>query len=272
MKRSLCVALAATMFVAVSLTAQSPKGWMVRADRSTSASDPDGAGAIKFVTMGTGFHATNPQAAVYWNPTNTETGSYTTGSGTYSLNEMDTSSSTTTTTGNDISGTETVALTPSSGTTTLVETGSTSAGNFTVTETVYSGVSDTETLNIFSGSYSTTGSDSKTTTVTESNTSTNGLDSYTEITTDSATLTESGNTITGAFSRTRTGTTTTTLSGNIKYGSLIPGGNVSITLAGVTEMAPIDGKVPLGSSTSQSMRMLCLPPAPSERLTLPLTI
>ena len=27
--------------------------------------------------MGTGFHATNPQAAVYWNPANTATGNYT---------------------------------------------------------------------------------------------------------------------------------------------------------------------------------------------------
>src|SRR3979490_1560074 len=77
MKRSLSIALAATLLVAVSLTAQSPKGWMVRADRSTSASDPDAAGAIKFVTMGTGFHATNPQAAVYWNPANTATAAYT---------------------------------------------------------------------------------------------------------------------------------------------------------------------------------------------------
>src|SRR3954451_20839445 len=77
MKRFLCVALGATALLAVSLAAQSPKGWMVRADRSTSASDPDAAGAIKFVTMGTGFHATNPQAAVYWNPANTETGNYT---------------------------------------------------------------------------------------------------------------------------------------------------------------------------------------------------
>jgi uncharacterized iron-regulated membrane protein len=50
---------------------------MVRADRSTSASDPDAAGSIKFVTMGSGFHATNPQAAVYWNPANNATGSYT---------------------------------------------------------------------------------------------------------------------------------------------------------------------------------------------------
>jgi hypothetical protein len=66
-----------TSLAIVSLAAQSPKGWMVRADRSTSASDPDGAGTIKFVTMGSGFHATNPQAAVYWNPANTATGSYT---------------------------------------------------------------------------------------------------------------------------------------------------------------------------------------------------
>src|SRR6195256_5012286 len=77
MKRSLSVALAAALLVTVAVPAQSQKGWMVRADRSTSAADPDGAGAIKFVTMGTGFHATNPQAAVYWNPANTATGTYT---------------------------------------------------------------------------------------------------------------------------------------------------------------------------------------------------
>jgi hypothetical protein len=59
------------------LVAQSPAGWKVRADRSASASDPDGAGNIKFVTEGSGFHATNPQAAVYWNPANTANGAYT---------------------------------------------------------------------------------------------------------------------------------------------------------------------------------------------------
>ncbi|MBP8274107.1 MAG: hypothetical protein KAY59_06715, partial [Acidobacteria bacterium] len=53
------------------------KGWKVRADRSTNASDPDGAGNIKFMEMGSDFHAVNPQAAVYWNPTNTATGNYT---------------------------------------------------------------------------------------------------------------------------------------------------------------------------------------------------
>jgi hypothetical protein len=79
MKRCHAVAgvTALALLVAVPLIAQAPKGWKVRADRSTSASDPDAAGTIKFVTMGSGFHATNPQAAVYWNPANTMTGAYT---------------------------------------------------------------------------------------------------------------------------------------------------------------------------------------------------
>jgi hypothetical protein len=59
------------------LLAQAPKGWKMRVDRSASASDPDASGSIKFVTMGAGFHATNPQAAVYWNPANTASGAYT---------------------------------------------------------------------------------------------------------------------------------------------------------------------------------------------------
>ena len=83
MKRTAATLILASLAV-VSLAAQSPKGWMVRADRSTSASDPDGAGTIKFVTMGSGFHATNPQAAVFWNPANTATGSYTV-KGTFTL-------------------------------------------------------------------------------------------------------------------------------------------------------------------------------------------
>jgi hypothetical protein len=80
MKRSFLKILVASLAMAplaASLDAQAPKGWMVRADRSTSATDPDGAGSIKFVTMGSGFHATNPQAAVYWNPANTASGVYT---------------------------------------------------------------------------------------------------------------------------------------------------------------------------------------------------
>jgi uncharacterized iron-regulated membrane protein len=69
---------ALALLAASTLVAQgAPQGWKQRIDRSTSASDPDAAGTVKFVAMGSGFHATNPQAAVYWNPANTATGNYT---------------------------------------------------------------------------------------------------------------------------------------------------------------------------------------------------
>ena len=64
------------LLVAAPLIAQGPKGWKVRIDRSTSASDPDAAGAVKFTATSSGFHATTPQAAVFWNPANTITGNY----------------------------------------------------------------------------------------------------------------------------------------------------------------------------------------------------
>src|ERR1700674_73442 len=76
MKRHVPIAVLA-LFALAPLAAQTPKGWKMRVDKSTSASDPDAAGDIKFVTMGSGFHATNPTAAVYWNPANTATGNYT---------------------------------------------------------------------------------------------------------------------------------------------------------------------------------------------------
>jgi len=75
MKRHIFLALLVLLAVAP-LGAQTPAGWKLRVDRSMNAEDPDAAGAIKFITMGTGFHATNPQAAVYWNPANTITGNY----------------------------------------------------------------------------------------------------------------------------------------------------------------------------------------------------
>jgi hypothetical protein len=75
MKRYIHIA-AIALFALGPVAAQSPKGWKMRVDRSTSASDPDGSGSIKFVTEGSGFHATNPQAAVYWNPSNTASGNY----------------------------------------------------------------------------------------------------------------------------------------------------------------------------------------------------
>ena len=63
--------------LAAPLVAQAPKGWKMRVDRSTSASDPDAAGTIKFMQMGSTLHAINPQAAVFWNPANTASGAYT---------------------------------------------------------------------------------------------------------------------------------------------------------------------------------------------------
>jgi hypothetical protein len=67
----------AALVTAAAAFAQSPKGWMVRSDHSMEASDPDAAGAVKFVTMGAGFHATNPMAAIFWNPANTAAGDFT---------------------------------------------------------------------------------------------------------------------------------------------------------------------------------------------------
>jgi hypothetical protein len=75
MKRQMCAVVLAALIV-VPLAAQAPEGWLLRADRSTSASDPDAPGPIKFMKTASGFHATNPQAAVFWHPANTATGNY----------------------------------------------------------------------------------------------------------------------------------------------------------------------------------------------------
>jgi hypothetical protein len=57
--------------------AQAPKGWKMHTDHSAEASDPDAPGADKFTVSGSGFHAVNPMAAIYWNPANTMAGNYT---------------------------------------------------------------------------------------------------------------------------------------------------------------------------------------------------
>lgn len=77
MKVYVPVAVFALVALAPLVAQTPPSGWKQRVDRSTSASDPDASGQIKFVTQGAGFHATNPQAAVYWNPANTAKGTYT---------------------------------------------------------------------------------------------------------------------------------------------------------------------------------------------------
>jgi hypothetical protein len=69
--------LAVALLVAIPAAAQAPKGWKFRADKSTSASDPDAPGDIKMQQMGPGFHATNPTAAVFWSPDSVARGAYT---------------------------------------------------------------------------------------------------------------------------------------------------------------------------------------------------
>ena len=76
MKRPAVIAVLALIAV-VPLLGQVPKGWMLRVDRSTEASDPDAPGPIKLVPTGSGFHVATPQAAVFWNPANMATGNYT---------------------------------------------------------------------------------------------------------------------------------------------------------------------------------------------------
>ena len=78
MKRYLAVALAITSITTATLAAQgSTAGWKQRIDRSTSATDPDPAGEVKFMAMAGGFHTANPSAATFWNPKNMATGNYT---------------------------------------------------------------------------------------------------------------------------------------------------------------------------------------------------
>src|ERR1700761_3383541 len=71
---------------AVAAFAQVPSGWKMRVDRSTSAADPDGSGAMSFTISGSGYHALNPRASVYWNAANTASGNYTL-KGTFTLNK-----------------------------------------------------------------------------------------------------------------------------------------------------------------------------------------
>jgi hypothetical protein len=69
---------AALLLVTVApLLAQAPKGWMAHVDRSSVASDPDAAGNLKFIAIGSSFHILTPQSATLWNPANMATGNYT---------------------------------------------------------------------------------------------------------------------------------------------------------------------------------------------------
>jgi hypothetical protein len=85
MKRHFAFAVLAVV-AAVPLLAQVPKGWMLRSDHSTTAADPDAPGADKLMPMGSGLHVMAPQAAVFWMPADSASGSYTL-KGTFTLNK-----------------------------------------------------------------------------------------------------------------------------------------------------------------------------------------
>lgn len=51
-----------------------PAGWLSRLDRANA-----NVSQVKFVTMGTGYHATLGPAGIFWNPTHMASGSYTAG-------------------------------------------------------------------------------------------------------------------------------------------------------------------------------------------------
>jgi hypothetical protein len=76
MKRFLSI-LALAAVASAPLLAQAPAGWKMRVDKSATSNDPDGSGPVKFMPMAGGFHAITPQAATFWNASNTATGNYT---------------------------------------------------------------------------------------------------------------------------------------------------------------------------------------------------
>ena len=88
MKRYLTLAVVLGVVAAATLSAQqagSTAGWKQRIDMSTEASDPDPAGEVKLTAIPGGFHTENPKAAIFWNPANTASGTYTL-KGTFSQN------------------------------------------------------------------------------------------------------------------------------------------------------------------------------------------
>lgn len=74
MSRPLALVLLA--LVATPAFAQAPEGWMVRVDRSTSASDPDDNPNLKVATVGKGFQVTGGPAGTFWNPKNAASGDF----------------------------------------------------------------------------------------------------------------------------------------------------------------------------------------------------
>ena len=74
-KRFVLIALIA--FCVAPLVAQTPQGWRMRVDESTSAEDPDDRPDLKVATVGSGMRITGGPAGTFWNPSNAVTGNWT---------------------------------------------------------------------------------------------------------------------------------------------------------------------------------------------------
>jgi hypothetical protein len=71
------VLIAVIAFFVAPLAAQTPQGWRMRVDESTSAEDPDDRPDLKVVTVGSGMRITGGPAGTFWNPANAVTGNFT---------------------------------------------------------------------------------------------------------------------------------------------------------------------------------------------------
>jgi hypothetical protein len=74
-KRFVLIALIASCVAP--LVAQTPQGWRMRVDESTSAEDPDDRPDLKVATVGSGMRITGGPAGTFWNPSNAVTGNWT---------------------------------------------------------------------------------------------------------------------------------------------------------------------------------------------------
>jgi len=121
---------------------------------------------------------------------------------------------TTTDIGNTLSGDNTTTTTESAAST--IQEHGTDAGsnNFTLTKSATDSSAQTVTANDFTGSYSSSVSDSNTTTNQESNTNSASNATFTETITDISNTHDNGNSLTGSDTTTTTGTTTSTDSDN----------------------------------------------------------
>jgi hypothetical protein len=75
LRRFLLLAVIASL--SAPLLAQTPQGWRMRVDRSTSAEDPDDRPDLQVVAKGKGFQVTGGPAGTFWQPAQNATGNYT---------------------------------------------------------------------------------------------------------------------------------------------------------------------------------------------------